>query len=104
MESRNELIGQARREAENIIRKAQEQAELLVSQQAIYNEARRQCVEMVEQTKAQIAGLRKASNDYMDDALRRTEEAIAQSLAEVKDTRAKFQALTAQAAPKPEGE
>lgn len=98
VESRNELIGQARREAENIIRKAQEEAEHLVSQQAIYNEAKRQCVEMVEQTKAQIAGLRKASNEYMDDALRRTEEAIAQSLAEVKDTRAKFQALTAQPA------
>ena len=95
VESRNELIGQARREAENVIRKAQEQAELLVSQQAVYNEAKRQCVEMVVQTKVQIAGLRKASNEYMDDALRRTEEAIAQSLAEVKDTRSKFQALTA---------
>lgn len=96
VESRNELIGQARREAENIIRKAQEEAAILVSQQAVYNEAKRQCVEMVEQTKAQIVALRKASNEYMDDALRRTEEAIAQSLAEVKDTRSKFQALTAQ--------
>ena len=103
VESRNELIGQARREAENIIRKAQEQADMLVSQQAIYNEAKRQCVEMVEQTKTQIAGLRKASNEYMDNALARTEEAIAQSLAEVKDTRAKFQALTAQPAPEAEG-
>ena len=96
VESRNELISQARREAETIILKAQEQQEQLVSQQAIYQEAKRQCAEMVEQTKAQIAGLRKASNEYMDDALRRTEEAIAQSLAEVKETRAKFQALTAQ--------
>ena len=102
VESRDELIGQARREAENIIRKAQEQADMLVSQQAIYNEAKRQCVEMVEQTKTQIAGLRKASNEYMDNALARTEEAIAQSLAEVKDTRAKFQALTAQPAPEAE--
>ena len=102
VESRNELIGQARREAENIIRKAQEQADMLVSRQAIYNEAKRQCVEMVEQTKTQIAGLRKASNEYMDNALARTEEAIAQSLAEVKDTRAKFQALTAQPAPEAE--
>ena len=102
VESRNELIGQARREAENIIRKAQEQADMLVSQQAIYNEAKRQCVEMVEQTKTQIAGLRKASNEYMDNALARSEEAIAQSLAEVKDTRAKFQALTAQPAPETE--
>ena len=95
VESRNELISQARHEAENILRKAAEEAARMVSQEAIYNEAKRQCVEMVEQTKAQIAGLRKASNEYMDDALRRTEEAIAQSLAEVKDTRAKFQALTA---------
>lgn len=99
VESRNELIGQARREAENIIRKAQEEAAVLVSQQAIYNEAKRQCVEMVEQTKAQIVALRKASNEYMDDALQRTEEAIAQSLAEVKETRAKFQALTSQQSP-----
>ena len=95
VESRNELIGQARREAETIVRKAQEEAERLVSQQAVYQEAKRQCMEMVEQTKAQVAGLRKASNQYMDDALARTEEAIAQSLAEVKETRAKFQALTA---------
>ena len=102
VESRNELIGQARREAENINRKAQEEAAALVSQQAVYNEAKRQCVEMVEQTKAQIVALRKASNEYMDDALRRTEEAIAQSLTEVKDTRAKFQALTAQNAPSEE--
>ena len=99
VESRNELIGQARREAENIIRKAQEEAAALVSQQAIYNEAKRQCVEMVEQTKAQIVALRKASNEYMDNALQRTEAAIAQSLTEVKETRAKFQALTAQQAP-----
>ena len=95
VESRNELIGQARREAEGIIRKAQEEAEHLVSQQTIYLEAKRQCAEMVEKTKMQIAGLRKASNEYMDESLRATEEAIAKSLAEVKETRARFQALTA---------
>ena len=98
VESRNELISQARHEAENIVRKAAEEAARMVSQEAIYNEAKRQCVEMVEQTKVQIANLRKASNEYMDDALRRTEEAIALSLSEVKDTRARFQALTAQPA------
>ncbi len=95
VESRNELIGQARREAETIIRRAQEEADRLVSQQAIFQEAKHQCVDMVEKTKIQIAGLRRASNEYMDEALRRTEEAIAQSLTEIKDTRAKFQSLTA---------
>ena len=93
VESRNELIGQARRESENIIRQAQEKANEMVTKEAIYVEAKRQCQDMVLQTQVRLAELRKASNDYMDDALRRTEEAIAQSLGEVKDTRAKFKAL-----------
>ena len=93
VESRNELIGQARREAENIIRQAQEKAKELVAQESIYQEAKRQCQEMVLQTQARMAELRKASNDYMDDALRRTEEAIALSLEDVRDTRTKFKAL-----------
>ena len=94
VDSRNELIGQARREAEIIVRQAQQKAKELVSQEAIYLETKRQCQEMVNKTQAKIADLRKASNEYMDDALRRTEEAIAQSLSEVRDTRVKFRALT----------
>ena len=93
VESRNELIGQARREAEGLIRQAQEKADQMVSEEAIYQEAKRQCQEMVLNTHTRMSELRKASNDYMDDALRRTEEAIALSLEDVRDTRTKFQAL-----------
>ena len=93
VESRNELIGQARREAEAIIRKAQENAERLVEQQAIYQEAKRQCQEMALATQSRMAELRRVSNAYMDDALTRTEEAMAQALAEVRDTHSKFRAL-----------
>lgn len=91
--SRNELIGQARREAESIIRQAQDKAKQMVSQEAVYQEAKRQSQELIAQTQVQIAELRKASNDYMDDALRRTEEAIGQSLEDVRDVRTKFKAL-----------
>lgn len=93
VESRNELIGQARREAENVIRQAQDKAAELVAEEAIYKEAKRQCQEMVVQTQSRMADLRKASNDYMDDALRRTEEAIVMSLEDVRNTREKFAAL-----------
>ena len=93
VESRNELIGQARREAENLIREAQEKADKLISEEAIYQETKRQCREMVQQTQTRMAELRKASNDYMDDALRRTEEAVAMSLEDVRDTRAKFKEI-----------
>ena len=93
VESRNELIGQARREAEGLIRQAQDKANQMVAEEAIYQEAKRQCQEMVLQTQTRMAELRKASNDYMDDALRRTEEAISLSLEDVRDTRTKFKAL-----------
>ena len=93
VESRNELIGQARRESESIIRQAQEKANQLVTQEVIYQEAQRQSQELLQQTQTRMAELRRVSNEYMDDALLRTEEAIAQSLAEVRDTRTKFKAL-----------
>lgn len=93
VESRNELIGQARREAESMIRQAQDKAAEMITEEAIYQEAKRQCQELIAQTQTRMADLRKASNDYMDDALRRTEEAIAQSLGDVRDTRMKFKTL-----------
>ena len=94
VESRNELIGQARRESESIIRQAQEKANQLITQEAVYQEAQRQSQELLQQTQSRIAELRRVSNEYMDEALRRTEEAIAQSLNEVRDTRVKFHAVT----------
>ncbi len=91
--SRNELIGQARREAEAIIRQAQDKAKQMVSQEAIYEEAKRQSQEVLAQAQAQVAGIRKACNDYMNDSLRKTEEAISHSLADVQDVRIRFKAL-----------
>ena len=94
VESRNELISQARREAEAIIRQAQEQAKQMVTREAIYVEARKRAEELVAQTQTRIEALKKASNDYMDDALRRTEETITESLNNVRETRARFKAVT----------
>ena len=93
VESRNELIGQARREAEILVVQATEKAEKMITDEAIYQETKRKCQEMVNQTQSRMAELRRVSNAYMEDALTRTEEAMAQALAEVRDTHAKFQAL-----------
>lgn len=93
VESRNELVSQARREAETLVRQAQEQSQKMITEDAIYQETKRQCQEMIDKTQIRMADLRKVSNDYMDDALRRTEEAIALSLEDVRDTRSKFKAL-----------
>ena len=94
VESRNELISQARREAEGILREAQEKANQMLTKEAIYAEAKKGSGELVGQTQNRINQLRKAGNDYMDESLRETEEAISKALAEVRDTRMKFRSVT----------
>ncbi len=93
VESRSELITNAKREAEGILKSAQIQARQLVAQEEIYKEAKNQANEMVRAAQEKIKELKQVTNDYVDDALRKTEEAVAQSLAEIRDSRAKFRAL-----------
>ena len=94
VESRNELISQARREAESILRQAQEQAKQMLTKEQIYIEAKNRSEELVAQTQERINQLRRVGNEYMDEALRRTEETINQALNDVRDTRMKFRTVT----------
>lgn len=93
VDSRGELITNAKREAESILKAAQAQARQLVSQEAIYNEAKTQANEMVRAAQDKIKELKQVTNDYVDDSLRRTEEAVAEALSEIRDSRSKFRAL-----------
>ena len=94
VESRNELVSQARREADGILREAQEKAKQLVTKEGIYQEAKKRSEELVGQTQERINQLRKAANEYMDESLRQTEEVVSNALNEVRETRMKFRAVT----------
>ena len=103
--SREELVSQARREAENIIRNARAEAEKLVEKEVIYQQTFQKCQEMakanveeceerIRQTEAKMEQIKAASFGYVDNSLRQTEETILKALTEVRDTRAKFQSIT----------
>ena len=94
VESRNEIVGQARREAEGVLRDAQEKAKQMVTKEAVYVEAKKRSDELVFQTQERMNQLRKAANEYMDESLRQTEEVMANALNEVGDTRMKFRSVT----------
>lgn len=94
VESRNELVSQARREADGVIQEAREKAAQLLTKEAIYVEAQKRSEELVSQTQDRINQLRKAANEYMDESLRQTEETISNALNEVRDTRMKFRSVT----------
>ena len=58
---------------------------------------------MMKAAQQKIKELRQVTNDYVDDSMKRTEEAIAQALSEIRESRSKFRALVnpQQAKPSP---
>lgn len=93
VESRGEVINNAKREAENILKQAQAQARQLVCDDEIYRHAQEESNNMVQAAQERIRELKDVTNHYVDDALKQTEQAIAEALNEVKESRAKFNAL-----------
>lgn len=93
VESRGEVINNAKREAENILKQAQAQARQMVTEDEIYRHAQEEANAMVQAAQDRIRELKGVTNDYVDDALKQTEQAISEALNEVKESRAKFNAL-----------
>ena len=88
--ARDEFVGNAKREAESIRKVAQEQAHHMVEEQEIYRIAKARAGELISTSEAKTRELRRAANEYVDDALRRTEEAVSAALDEVRGSRARF--------------
>lgn len=84
---RTQIIADAKREAETIVRVAEERAKAMVAKDAITREAQEKANEMMTQARQKSAEMRKAANDYVDDLMQRTDESIAMGLAELRKAR-----------------
>lgn len=93
MSARAEYIASAKREGELIRKQAEEQARQLVAEDELLAQAKQKGNEMLRVAEERSRELRKAANDYCDDALRRTEEAVAEAYDEIKKSRARFRSL-----------
>ncbi len=93
MQRRSELVAQSKREAEAIRRQADEDARQRVSETEIVVAARRKAKEILGNAEIQGRELRRGANQYCEDTLKRTEEAVALSLDEVRKARQRFKSL-----------
>ena len=84
---RNEILDVARREAEGVIRKAEERAKALIAQEEIIRLSQGKATEILTQTQMQSREIRQAAQAFSDDILRTTEEAMTKSLADIRATR-----------------
>ena len=90
--ARDEFIGSAKREADAIRRAAEERAREMVEEQEIVMAAKTRSNEVLSQAESRTRELYRVANEYVDDALRRTEEAINSALSEVRQSRSNFRA------------
>lgn len=97
--SRTEYMNSAKKEAEAMRQQAEQQVRAMIDKQAIMLEAKRRSEEMLTSAETRSRELRRVASEYVDDALRRTEEAMAEALGNVRATRARFQTLTGAAMP-----
>ena len=91
--SRDEYIGTAKREAESVRKSAEERARELVDEQEIVKAAKLRSNELINLAESRTRELYRVANQYVDDALRRTEEAVGAALDEIRQSRIKFRSV-----------
>lgn len=84
---RNEILDGAHREAEGIVRKAEERAKALIAQEEIIKISQNKASEILAQTQMQSREIRQAAQGFSDDILRATEESMTNALTEIRQTR-----------------
>lgn len=90
--ARNDYLSSAKREGELIVQQAEEKAKQLLAEDRILSQARQKSAEIVRQAEERSRELKQAANAYCEDALRRTEEAVAEAYDEIKKSRSRFHA------------
>ena len=84
---RGQIISEAKKEADDIIRAAEERKKQLIDQSEVMREAKAESTERINAAKAKSAEIRKAANDYVDNIMKRTDDAITAQLTELRKTR-----------------
>ncbi|WRS27446.1 ATPase [Oscillospiraceae bacterium MB08-C2-2] len=87
VDDRSEILNVARREGEGIIRKAEERAKSLITQEEVVKQAQARAADIQTQTQVKAREMRTAAQEFSDDILRVTEESMVKALSELKSTR-----------------
>ena len=92
--ARDEYVEAAKREADNVRRKADLDAKTIVSESRITQAAREKSHEIVRRAEERAHNMLQVTNEYTEDALRRTEEAIQMALQEMQEARSRYRAAS----------
>lgn len=92
--AREEYVSSAKKEVEKMLRQAELDAKVIVSESETIQMARQKSSEILRRAEERTRELYHVANTYTEDALRRTEEAIQMALSEVQESRVRFRAAS----------
>jgi regulator of protease activity HflC (stomatin/prohibitin superfamily) len=84
---RKTILADANREAEQIIRRAEEKAKIIVSNDEITKAAKLNANDILAQAQSKAKEIKAAADKYIDSILQQAEESLASDLLDVKKTR-----------------
>lgn len=82
------IIADAKKEADGIIRTAEERAKALVAQEEITKLAQAKAGEIIASAQSKSRDMRRAAQDFVDDLMARADEGLTANLSEIRKTRA----------------
>ncbi len=90
IDERDEIINDAKREADTIIKFSEEKAKAAVAQHKITQTAQANAANIVSQAQQRSKEMRKAAIAFFDDVMSRTDKQLTETLTEVRQTRQSF--------------
>ena len=90
LSARNEYLAAAKREADEIRKRAEIEANQMVSEAPVMNQARQKAREIVSHAEEEAKKTCRETNEYCVDLLRRTEDALAAAHAEMRQVHNQF--------------
>lgn len=84
---RTDIVNTAKKEAETIIRNAEERRNQILSHEEIVVQAQERANEIQAQTQKRAREMRRTAQEFTEDILRRTEETLAQQVSQVRQAR-----------------
>ena len=93
--ARDKFVEETKREADRIIRQAELEAKAKVSDSEVLTAAKEKADRMLAHAEGRCNQMYQITNEYTEDALARTEEAIRMALDELQQSRMNFRAASA---------
>lgn len=89
---RSQILAEAKKEAEEIIRAGEEKKKQLVAEDEITKQAQAQAADILSDAKKKSSKMKKAANGYVTDLMKRADETLTDLTNEIRKTRQDIQA------------